>query len=237
MSRGQDVTNLWYKWEADPSEENMGALLDALSREIDIRVNTLRRSPVPPAALRGHAHIQAVHAIKTFDPNNAAGATLPTWATTNLKKVNAFVHENQNIGKMPSKRIEKITQFKEARQVLELELGHPPDALTLTRALGWDINEVGRMERELRQDLIASRGDVTDTRDEVDNSYEKAIMRFIYQELSREEREVLEYSWGTHGKPKLPAGEIASRLNLSRPKVSRIRNNIHRKIDRWMKES
>lgn len=225
--RSKDL-DLWKTWKADPTPQNLQPLLDSIGNVINARVNEFHGAAVPPAAIRGAATAQAVKALHTYDPNR--GASIATHVTWNLKKSRAFVIKYQNMGRIPDHRALEITRFKEAKQDLTEQLGHPPDARSLSERLGWSLKEVGRMQHEDRADWIASKSPEPDKLADLDSSYERSVLRYIYQDLTPEERTVYEYSLGLYGKPKVSATEISKLMNISLPKVSRIRGKIDAKL-------
>lgn len=226
--RAQQDLTLWRAWKKDPTPEHLTPLLDALQPVVHKKINEFHGAPIPPSALQGAANLMVMKALNSYNPDK--GASVATHVGWNLRKVRAFVIKHQNVGRIPEHRAYNITKFKQARDELTSSLGHPPDALSLAEELGWSTAEVGRMERELRQDLIASRNLEPDLLPEMESSRDKEVLRYIYQELTPEERSVFEYSLGANGKPELSAGEIAKTLNISQPKVSRIRRKIDQKL-------
>ena len=204
--------------------------MDSLQPVIIKSVNRFRTAPVPPAAVQGMANVAVVKALNGYNPGK--GASLATYLNWHLKKVRAFVVKHQNLGRIPEQRAYRITDFKNARDELTEKFGRPPDALSLVDHLGskWSIAEVGRMERELRSDLIASKNVEPDLLGDFTTAHEQEVFRYIYHDLTGDERAVFEYSLGLNGKQKLSAGQIARKMSISQPKVSRIRRKIDQKL-------
>ncbi len=229
-SRAERDLELWKTWKADESEETLEPLLDALQPLIRKKVNEFSTAPVPPAAVHGMANTLALKALRTYNPKK--GAAVGTYVDWHLRKVRSFVIKHQNVGRIPDHRAHNIGRYKAAKDELTERLGHAPDALTMAEHLGpkWSLAEVGRMESELRPDLIASKNVETDMLPELQSSREREVLRYIYQELAPDERSVFEYTMGVNGKPKLSASQIAITMGVSQPKVSRIRRKIDNKL-------
>lgn len=160
-----------------------------------------------------------------------------TWVNWQLKKLRSFSVEHQNFGRIPEQRALQISHFRDTRNDLTERMGMPPDALTLSEALqeqnpryNWSVAEVQRMQTELRKDRIESMSLEPDTLPTLFESEERDILRYIYHDLNAQERVVYEYTLGINGKPKLPAKEIARRMGVSGPKVSRLRTSIDKKM-------
>ena len=232
-SRAAHELELWKTWKANPSDETLEPLMESLYPLVNQTVGKWSSAPVPTPAIRAMAQVHLKRAINAYDPDKSRGATLATYANWHLKKVGAFVHRYQNVGRIPDHRIERIGDFQQARDELKEKLGHPPDAKTLVDHLGpkWSLNEVSRMERELQKDHVASLSPETDVLSTPLSAHEIDMARYILDDLeSPEERLVYEYSMGLNGKPKLTAQEIAAKMGRNGPWVSRIRARIDKKL-------
>ncbi len=235
-TRSQRDLEMWKKWKEDPSDANLVPLMESLQGLVTSKVSEFRTAPVPPSAVRGAANVAVMKALNTYNPNK--GAALHTYVSWHLKKVRSFVVKYQNIGRIPEHRAYRITEYKNAKAALTEKHDMPPDALTLSEHLGWSMAEVGRMENELRKDLIASRNLEADKLSdlEAESGREREVLRYIYYDLDKDERAVFEYSLGMNGKPKLSAGQIAKKMGISQPKVSRLRKKIDNKINERLRQ-
>jgi DNA-directed RNA polymerase specialized sigma subunit len=234
--RAKKEIELWDAWKTKPTSKNLEPLIESLQPLVNQTVNKFHGAPVPPSAIRAMANVHLMKSIKTYDPlkvgKSGDAAALSTHATWGLKKVKSFVLKHQNVGRIPDHRGDNIADFKLAKAELTESMGRPPDAQTLASHLGvkWSVAEVTRMEKELQRDLIASQSVVTDVLPEMVSAKDRDVLRYIYEDLDGEERAVFEYSFGVNGKPKLAANEIGTKLNMSNPKVSRVRKRIDLKL-------
>ena len=229
---------LWQTWKADPTEDNLEPLLKEFEPDVDFRVSEfskVKNFPVPEQALRSKGRILALKGLQTYNPDKKA--SVRTWVNWQLKKLRSFTVEHQNFGRIPEQRALQISHFRDVRNDLTERMGMPPDALTLSEALqeqnpryNWSVAEVQRMQTELRKDRVESMSLEPDTMPTLFESEERDILRYIYHDLNSQERLVYEYTLGINGKPKLPAKEIAKRMNISGPKVSRLRTSIDNKM-------
>jgi len=228
--KADEELQLWQSWKQAPSDATLTPVLDSLQPVIQRKAREFSTAPVPPGAVLGAANELALRAINTYDPNR--GASLRTHVDWNLRKVRSFVVKHQNLGKIPDQRAYGIGRFKAVEDELTEKLGYPPDAQTMAEALGpkWSVAEVRRMRSEDRPDLIASLNLEPDLLPEMESSAEREVLRYIWQDLTPDERTVFEYSIGANGKPKMRAGQIAAMMGISQPKVSRIRRKIDRKL-------
>lgn len=227
-TRQQKELELWRTWKKEPTAQNLEPLMSSLQNLVQSRVNQFRSAPVPPAAVMGFANVQVVKALNSYNPDKGAG--LQTHVGWHLKKVQTFVIKHQNIGKIPDQRVNNITEFKAAKDELKEKFGREADSLSIAEHLGWSQKEVSRMESELRSDLIASKSPEVDTLPEMYSNKEREVLRYIHYDLTPDERLVFEYTLGLYGKPQISATEISKKMNISLPKVSRIRNKIDQKL-------
>ncbi len=222
---------LWKDWKQSNSQQTLGQLLDSVHPIIMTTVKKFETVPLSPSAITAEAKKQALNAFKTYDPN--AGASLGTHLHNYMQKVNRFVYEHQNIGRIPEHRIVQIGTYQAVKGELKVKLGREPSASELADELNWSHAEVERMERELKREVPESA--VSD----VDFSFTQTsdaqkVLSFIYYELSPQEKVVFEYLTGWAGKPKLSEPEIALRVGLTKERVKKLKAHIAAKIRQRM---
>lgn len=218
---------LWKDWKKTGDPVALGQLMTSIQPIIGMTVKKFHSVPLPPAAIKGEAMKHALGAFKTFDPK--AGASLGTHVANHLQKVNRFVYEHQNVGRIPEHRILQVGTFKSVKSELRYKLGRDPSAAELADELNWSPQEVERMERELRREMPESAAmDVDFTFTATTDS--QRILNYIYYELSPKEKVVFEYLTGWAGKPRLSEAEIASKVGASPARVKKLKAKIAEKI-------
>lgn len=222
---------LWQDWKNKQDHESLNALLDYMDPVIKSKVNTFKSAPVPESALDLEAKKWAVKSFETYDPNK--NTRLSTHTNNWLKKLNRYVYSRQNIGYIPEERIIKIRTYENVKENLETRLGREPSQTELADELAWPLNEVVRMEKELRKDVAPT--DAMMDFGYITSDPNKEVLNYIYFELSPKEQVVYDYTVGTHGKPQLSGNEIAKKLNIAPSQVSQIKRKIGDKMERYMK--
>jgi DNA-directed RNA polymerase sigma subunit (sigma70/sigma32) len=126
-----------------------------------------------------------------------------------------------------------IGDFNNAKQRLSDSLGRDPTQLELADELKWSPRKVKMMQSEIKVALPASQfsADVAS----MVPSRQQEILRLLPYELTPEERSVFEHIYGIGGKAKLSPGEIAVKLKISAPKVSRLKAAIAAKYDGYIR--
>lgn len=231
VSRADQDLKVWNQWaksgKTQVETEQLLKQTDGIIRKSANRFAA--QQDVPKSAVFANFQTEALKAFDKFDPNR--GVKLSTFLTGQLRRGDRFVHNYQNVGRIPETRIFKITQFTNERMNLADQLGREPSSLELSDHLKWPTTQVVAMENELRRKTPASRfqGEVMDLLP----SKDKELLRLLPYELGAEEKAVFEYSLGVHGKPQLSSGDIAKKLNMHPSKVSRIRTTISKKAEQY----
>lgn len=225
---------LWNRWKANGERpEDLRPLLRSFRPMIRSKVNVYKGKVkmIPDSAIESEFQLRFVDALRSYDPSKGS---LGTYVYRYLDKAKRFIVENQNIGRIPENRVYKIKQFSSARDELAEELGKPPSTKEISDKLGWSMAETGRMESELRNDLL-SQGFEEDPYALAPSKSEEVLRLFKY-ELTGNEREVYEYLTG-HGKPQTSStGDIARAMKIPDYQVSRLKNTIKKKLQRYLTE-
>lgn len=229
VSKGTQAQELsiWKSWKKTEDPKALGKLMDSFQPVIAITVRRFESVPIPESSIEAEAKRQALNAFKTYNPK--AGAALGTHVHNYMQKVNRFVYEHQNVGRIPEHRITQIGTYQAVKGELKEKKGREASAMEISDELGWSLPEVERMERELRREVPETA--VLD----VDFSFSQTsdaqkILQYIYYELNPNERVVFEYLTGWAGKPKLSEAEISSRMGITHDRVKKLKAGIAAKI-------
>lgn len=235
VSRPEKDLILFKKYQKDPSPENLTVLMRQFEGMIRTAVGRYgTATAIPPQALRIRAYTQTKKAIDSYNPD--AGAALATHVANYLKRVDSVALEYANLGYVPPNRAAKeFGPYKEAYNRLKEKLNRIPSTQEIADDLGWSVKQVARIQRENRNDLVASKFDSPDTMPEyrVQQDRETEAAHLIYSDpnTTPEEQIVLEHLLGMNGKPVLKKGEIAKRyFDGSNPKVTRIVKKLDKKF-------
>jgi len=221
--------DLWKKWNVDRSPGNLNDLLDYMSPTIQSNVNKFKNAPIPNSALNLEAKKWAVKSFETYNPDR--NTKLSTHTTNWMKKLNRYVYSRQNVGYIPEERVIKIQTFNNVKSNLETKFGREPSQVELSDELSWPIQEVERMDKELRKDIAPT--DAMSDFGYISSDPSREVLNYIYFELSPQEQSVYDYTIGSHGKNKLSGNDIAKKLKVSPSKVSQLKRSIGEKMDRY----
>jgi hypothetical protein len=223
---------MWHTWNKNGrKQEDMRPLLNSMRPLILKEANSwARQRDIPPAAIRAEFTNQAVKGFETYDPTRAG---LHTHLTNQMLQARRFVVSNQNPARIVESRVYGIGDFNNAKQRLTDTLGRDPTQLELADELKWSPRKVKMMQSEIKVAVPASQfsADVAS----MVPSRQQEILRLLPYELTPDERAVFEHIYGIGGKAKLSPGEIATKLNMSAPKISRIKAAIAAKYEGYIK--
>ena len=212
---------LWGNFKTNPNPDDFGALYDTFSGTIG---DSIRRwgghhNPLPPQAVQATAMTIFNDALMDYDPNK--GAKLSTHITNKLMSMGRFVRENKDIAHIPDDRLTQVFKMKDEEFFLEDRLGRTPSVAELSDHLQWPIKKVKLMKKELKKDLLSSRGMSREMESGFDtrNDELESGLKSMYLDLPPVQQSILEYTFGFHGQPKLTPNEIARKLKVQPSKV------------------
>lgn len=232
IDRKASEQDMWLKWKKSQDPNDLTPLMQSFKPLVNMKMAAYRGRVklIPDAAMEAEFNIQLVNAFRSYDP---AKGTLGTYVYSYLDKSKRFITENQNVGRIPENRVYKIKEYLKAKDHLSDDLGRIPSEDELSKHLGWSKAEVGRMDSELRNDLLSS-GFESDPTAFVPSKSEETMKLFKY-ELQGREREVYEYLTG-YGKPKLAStGEISRKMGIPDYQVSRYKESIKKKLTKHVR--
>lgn len=209
----------------NPILQSLKPLIEGHARKYKNRVE------IPNSALDFEYKKNVTKALKTWDPDKAS---LGTWVTRNMQRVDRFVKMNQNFARIPEARAAKIGKFKAVKADITERLGYEPDAYTLADESGLSLKEVKLLTKEIRKGLIVGgEEDIPQmSAINVDAGIDE-VKHLIYPELTQQERIVHEYTTGLFGKPVLKTSQIAKRQGWDDSKVSKLKKSIKTKMEKY----
>lgn len=239
-TRAQDDLKLWreYKRFRDQGNDRMARekakeLYKQMKGLVHGQTNKYRYSGIPMVTVESKGREQFKKALDTYDPS--FGTQLSTHVTNYMKSVGNYVRDYKDFARIPQHRSRKIDNFSKTKAEMEVDLGREPSCQEMSEELKWDMNEVERMEKELKRDELSgtSLQESLFSQDFDQDAKTKEVIDLVYSELGGREQTVMEYLLGKSGKPKLKGKQIATAMNISPATVSRIRGRIAEKIEEY----
>lgn len=184
---------------------------------------------VAPATLRAQATSQMIKAFNSYDPTKGAQPTTHIW--NNLQKVQRIASESQISGHIPEHRNLKRATFTIVKQNLEDRLGYEPSTSELSDELNWNKKETARMLNEIQGETTASKADFDFYGNSITKEHkDKALVDYLYHELSGKDKVIFEHTFGFGGKPILNNKDIAKKLRVNEMFVHRAKKKMSKKV-------
>lgn len=225
---------MWRAWkEGGQNPNDLSPLLRSFKPMIRSKVNVYKGKVkmIPDAAIEAEFQLRFVDALRSYDPSKGS---LGTYVYRYLDKSKRFIAENQNIARIPENRIYKLKLYTSRRDELTEDLGKVPSVSDMAENLGWPLAEAKRMDSELRNDLT-TQGFEEDPY-ALTPSKSEEVLRLAKYELTGNERAVYEHLTG-FGRTKLTStNDIAKSLGMPDYQVSRLKNAIKKKLERYLND-
>ena len=214
----QDAESLsWGSFVMEPNEDDFGKLYDMHLTTIDHAVNKYSaNSNVPKAAIQGQALIQFDKALKSFRPDK--GAKLSSWIFSQMRPLQRFTRDNQDIAHIPDNRAMHIYKLRERTMFLTDKLGREPSTDELSEDLLLPLKTVSQLQKELKKDLSVEEGLEAFADTEGSEQIEDNIAG-MRMDLPGHQQVILDHIFGLNGKTKLPIKGIAKKLNMPESRV------------------
>jgi len=219
--------NLYYEYMKNQTSDNLMSLYNQMRPVIMPEVNKWSSVNLPKSLVEAEAFKHFNTAVHSFSPTG--GAKISTHVRNQIKPINRFGATYSGLVKIPENRVFKIKEYKDAIEHLDIN-GEPVSTDQISSYLQWSPKEVERMQAELRTDLLQS-GNTFDSSVSEYGSRELGFKN-IYHTLTPKQKLVYDYTNGTNGKQSLSVGEIAAKMGVSSPAVTKIRKSIALKMQK-----
>lgn len=238
--RALEQLALWRAWkQSGYSPQHLRPLQASLALDLRSHVNRWKAANVPTDLIELRAQQLMVEALKDYDPTrvvNGRARSVRSHVHERLARLQRFIVENQNVGRIQESRAGKnVRIFQDAIAALTAEFGREPSAKEIAERMSLQmgkpvtVKQVETYMREQRKDRYVADENFsfmpTDTR---------VLLKLLPEELTPLENQVFERYYGLNGSRKMKPGEIATDLNLSAPRVSRLLNAISEKAQRYL---
>ena len=224
-----DSTERILQWQKTKDPELFTELVIEHQPIVNSVVNKYRSVGISPTTLRTQATTQLIKAFKSYRPDRGTQPTTHIW--NQMQKVQRVATESLTSGHAPEYRNIKRSTFVTVRDNLQDRLGYEPNVDEMADELGWNRNEVSRMNSELGGEVTASNADFDFYGNSTQmESKDKALTDYLYHELTGRDKTIFEYTFGVGGKPKLNNKQIAAKLNTNEMAIHRAKKAMSEKI-------
>ena len=216
-------------WRADPTPENMKAVLD----DLDTTINSeIQRFSGPKPLLRSKARALAVKAVRSYDP--AGGTRLRSWVVTQLQPLSRYNNSLKPIY-APEDVSRKAYAISKARETLLDETGREPTDEELADRVGISVKRLGKIRGAVPAVVNETMGEDDDDDASPDlpvyqANAVQAASEAVYDGLDERDRLIFDLRTGGHGKQITSGTDIAAMLKVSPAAVTLRANAIAQRI-------
>lgn len=232
-------------WKSKPNATTTRALLKRFDSDMSKLVNrySAGAKKVNQTGLRMDMKRNLMKAFQTWDPERAS---LRTHANNLMKRSQRYVNKFQNMAFIPEEKRALITPVKKAREMLHQQQGKEPSRDAIANYLNQNPTMVPKRVRGYMSGTLVKTVDDYQIKDVPGAAFETEPTRrglsfeqeqasLLHTALTPQENQVYDYLVGRRGKPKITrTGEIANRLGIGAPQVSRIRKKIEQKYKKYL---
>lgn len=247
-SSNESVDDKYISWRDELDEQvkhdKFDRLMTALQPTIDYALasNNAKDDPY----IEAKAKILTSDAIKKFDPQY--GATLPTYLSSQLKKLTRVVRDARSPIRIPENVFYDIQNLKESERQLTDDLGREPDLQELADYMRVPISKIEKIRnqqiKQVSENQYFNSANAKSDEDTPSNLSEvgmimpyniREALDYTYAGLDHREKKILEWSTGFGGSPILSPADIAKKLNISQSQVSRLTAKIAVQVEENLK--
>jgi DNA-directed RNA polymerase specialized sigma subunit len=223
-------------WKANDNPSTSGQLLQSLQPVLNTALRSYVGTKVSPT-MRARARLLALDSLKNYDPARAKIRTHLLSQMQGLRRMTA--RENQIIS-IPERVGLELGYVRDGEKVLGDRLGRDPTTVELADHLqmsprriahvrqakpGLAEGQAMRADDEGHEEVVLP-GVAAESRKDLDHWY-----RFIYDDLSPQDKLIMEHSLGLFGRSILPKQDIARKLRITPGAVSQRAARIQQKLD------
>lgn len=221
-----DMDQAYEMWRKNPSPQTAEPFLDALQPDIQ---KAIRNYGNDDDDFETKANLLALQYAETYDPKK--GASIRTHINNGLHKLTQVRQERMSALHIPENVHAEKARIQETSEAFKAEFDREPNRQELADRTGLSIRALERIEKydpTAAESLFESdKGDAMTERRSVNDMW----MDYVYFELDPIDKKVFEWSTGYGGVEKISKAEMAERLKISAPAISKRVNKIVAKIE------
>ncbi len=222
-----DVEKAYETWKKNPSPETAEPFLDTLQPDIEKAVRNYGNND---DEYYTQANLLALQAAERFDPSK--GASVRTHINNSLHKLTQVRQERMSALHIPENVHAEKARINDAVEDFKSLYDREPNRQELADRTGLSIKQLARIEKyDPTAPESSFQSDKGDTMTERRTKPNDLWLDYVYFELDPIDKKVFEWSTGYGGVKKISKSEMAKRLKISAPAVSKRVNKIVARIE------
>lgn len=217
-------------WKADPTTDNLAAVLDSLRPTIAAAVASYGGAGNPQ--IMSKARVVAAKAIKSYNP--AAGTGLPTWVSNQLRQLTRDIRKSGNdLSVAEGIQLDGYRLFQ-AENEFQDEHGREPTLTELADMTHLSPRRIKNIRQKLKA-VVMDTAATSETGDQlaatIETDFTKDALDYIYHEADTTDKKLLEYMTGYGGEDILDNKAIMAKLKLTPVQLSRRKARLAIKVN------
>lgn len=217
-------------WKADPTTDNLAAILDSLRPTIAAAVASYGGAGNPQ--IMSKARVVAAKAIKSYNPE--AGTGLPTWVSNQLRQLTRDIRKSGNdLSVAEGIQLDGYRLFQ-AENEFQDEHGREPTLTELADMTHLSPRRIKNIRQKLKA-VVMDTAATSETGDQLaatmETDFTKDALDYIYHEADTTDKKLLEYMTGYGGEDILDNKAIMAKLKLTPVQLSRRKARLALKVN------
>lgn len=217
-------------WKADPTTDNLAAVLDSLRSTIAAAVASYGGAGNPQ--IMSKARVVAAKAIKSYNPE--AGTGLPTWVSNQLRQLTRDIRKSGNdLSVAEGIQLDGYRLFQ-AENEFQDEHGREPTLTELADMTHLSPRRIKNIRQKLKA-VVMDTAATSETGDQLaatmETDFTKDALDYIYHEADTTDKKLLEYMTGYGGEDILDNKSIMAKLKLTPVQLSRRKARLALKVN------
>ena len=217
-------------WKADPTTDNLAAVLDSLRPTIAAAVASYGGAGNPQ--IMSKARVVTAKAIKSYNPE--AGTGLPTWVSNQLRQLTRDIRKSGNdLSVAEGIQLDGYRLFQ-AENEFQDEHGREPTLTELADMTHLSPRRIKNIRQKLKA-VVMDTAATSETGDQLaatmETDFTKDALDYIYHEADTTDKKLLEYMTGYGGEDILDNKSIMAKLKLTPVQLSRRKARLALKVN------
>jgi DNA-directed RNA polymerase specialized sigma subunit len=207
-------------YKLNPTKQNLAAVTKSLRPTIDSVLAGMGDLGNPH--LRSRANVITAKAVASYDPE--AGASLPTWVSSQLRQLSRDVRKSNNTLSIPEGVQLDSYALHRAEQDFMEEHDREPTVTELADLTHLSPKRIVDIRKKVKAVVMDGASVGEDGSELVQNStadYSKDAMDYVYNDSDTTDQKILEYTTGYGGETPLDNATIMKKLKLTPVQLTR----------------
>jgi len=233
--------DVFKKWQDTQDKAHFQTLYTSMKPLIyDAARKASYGSNLPESAHRIWAAQSFYDALRTFKPSTGASLQTHVYGAVH-QKAKRLNYMYQSLAYKPEPRAMQVGVFQNEHANLHESLGREPTTAELASKLNWSHKDVDRIKKEIHSEL--SMGEGTEEQGFYESPETEAVLTYLYDNLTLEEKEIYNRVLGKRGQPtmmkannKVDFDRIGKSVGYSPSKVRMVFGRIKDKYEKAAKK-